>query len=152
MAVTLDVGTPDNVHPPDKQTVGYRLSLAARALAYGEPVAYTGPLFTRADAEGDQMRVSFQDRVGKLACRGGHCTGFEIAGADHKFVAADADIRDATVVVHSASVPLPQYVRYAWPNAPEANLQDAAGLPASTFTSEPEIIDPGPRATALTHD
>ncbi|WP_419804249.1 sialate O-acetylesterase [Terriglobus sp.] len=152
MAVTLDVGQSDNVHPPDKQTVGYRLALAARALAYGEPVSYTGPLFTRADVEGDHMRVSFQDRVAKLQCRGGGCTGFEIAGADHKFVPAEAVIEGATVTVHSASTGDPRYVRYAWPNAPDANLQDSAGLPASTFTSEQEIVDPAPRSTALTHD
>ena len=152
MAVTLDVGTPDNVHPPDKQTVGHRLALAARALAYGEPVAYTGPLFTRADIQGDRMRVSFSDRTRQLECHGPHCTGFELAGEDQRFVPADATIEGPTVLVHSGTVTDPRYVRYAWANAPEANLGDSDGLPASTFTSEQEITDPAPRPTALTHD
>ena len=152
MAVTLDVGTPDNVHPPDKQTVGHRLALAARALAYGEPVAYTGPLFAETVPEGDHMRVGFQDRVSKLECGGSSCTGFEVAGADHKFARADATIEGSTVIVHSSTVADPRYVRYAWPNAPVANLQDSTGLPASTFTSEQEISDPAPRTTALTHN
>ena len=152
MAVTLDVGTPGNVHPPDKQTVGHRLALAAEALSYGARVDYAGPLFARADAEGDHMRIGFEDRTAKLECRGGSCTGFEIAGADHKFVPADATVDNATVVVHSSQVTEPQYVRYAWPNAPVANMQDTSGLPASTFTSEPEITEAGPRPTALTHD
>ncbi|MFN2976788.1 sialate O-acetylesterase [Terriglobus aquaticus] len=152
MAVTLDVGTPDNVHPPDKQTVGHRLALAARSLAYGERVAYSGPLFARADVEGNAMRVGFEDRLAKVQCTGGACTGFEIAGADHKFVPAEAVAEGATVIVRSSAVADPRYVRYAWPNAPTANLQDSNGLPASTFTSEQEITDPGPRSTALTHD
>ena len=152
MAVTLDVGTPGNVHPPDKQTVGHRLALAARALSYGERVSYTGPLFARADLQGDRIRVGFQEQTTQLECRGGQCTGFEIAGADHRFVPANATAVGATVVVHSSVIADPRYVRYAWPNAPVANLQDATGLPASTFTSEPEIVDPAPRSTALTHD
>ncbi len=152
MAVTLDIGLRDNVHPPDKQTVGYRLSLAARALAYAEPVHYAGPMFARADVEGDHMRVGFQDRVTRLECRGGRCTGFEIAGEDHRFVPAEAVVEGASVVMRGSTLAEPRYVRYAWPNAPQANLQDSSGLPASTFTSEPEIVDPAPRATALTHD
>ena len=153
MTVTLDIGQVDNVHPPDKQTVGHRLALAARAMVYGETaLPYTGPLFARADVEGEAMRVGFEDRASKLTCGGATCTGFEVAGEDHKFFPADAKIDGATVVVHSGTIAPPRYVRYAWPNAPVANLQDAAGLPASTFTSEPEISEAAPRSTALTHD
>lgn len=152
MAVTLDVGTPGNVHPPDKQTVGHRMALAARALAYGEAVAYTGPLFARADAEGDHVRVGFEDRAAKLECRGSRCTGFEVAGEDHKFAPADASIDGYSVVLRSSAIPAPRYARYAWANAPEANLQDSNGLPASTFTSEQVITEAGPRPTALTHE
>jgi sialate O-acetylesterase len=138
MAVTLDVGDRDNVHPADKQTVGHRLALAARALSYGEDVHHSGPLFRQATTEGVAMRVYFAGADGKLAMRGGKLEGFELAGADHQFVTATAkiDADGATVTVTSPLVTTPAYVRYAWPNAPDATLMDSAGLPASTFTSE----------------
>jgi len=138
MAVTLDVGDRDNVHPADKQTVGHRLALAARALSYGEDVHHSGPLFRQATTEGVAMRVYFAEADGKLAMRGGKLEGFELAGADHQFVTATAkiDADGATVTVTSPLVTTPAYVRYAWPNAPDATLMDSAGLPASTFTSE----------------
>jgi sialate O-acetylesterase len=138
MAVTLDVGDRDNVHPADKQTVGHRLALTARALSYGEDVHHSGPLFQRATTEGDGMRVYFTGADGKLAAKGGTLQGFELAGADRRFVPATAkvDADGATVTVTSPQVTAPRYVRYAWPNAPDATLVDSAGLPASTFTSE----------------
>jgi sialate O-acetylesterase len=138
MAVTLDVGDPANVHPADKQTVGHRLALAARALSYGEDVHHSGPLFQQATTEGTGMRVYFTSADGKLAVRGTTLQGFELAGADRHFVPATAkiDADGATVTVESSQVTAPQYVRYAWPNAPDATLMDSAGLPASTFTSE----------------
>lgn len=139
MAVTLDVGDPDNVHPADKQTVGHRLALAARRNAYGEDVRSSGPLFRQATIEGSDMRVWFTGTDGKLAAKGDTLQGFELAGADHRFLPATARIGDdgETVVVASEQLKQPSYVRYAWANAPAANLTDAAGLPASTFTSEP---------------
>jgi sialate O-acetylesterase len=138
MAVTIDVGDPNNVHPADKQTVGHRLALAARALTYGEDVHHSGPLFRQAATEGDGMRVYFTGAEGKLAARDGALQGFEIAGEDRHFVPATAKIDSdgATVTVTSPQVTAPLYVRYAWPNAPDATLMDSAGLPASTFTSE----------------
>ena len=138
MAVTLDVGDANNVHPADKQTVGHRLALAARALSYGEDVRHSGPLYRQATTEGAGMRVYFTGADGKLAARGGTLDGFELAGANHHFVSATAKIDPdgATVTVESPQVTAPKYVRYAWPNAPAATLMDSAGLPASTFTSE----------------
>jgi sialate O-acetylesterase len=138
MAITLDVGDRDNVHPADKQTVGHRLALAARALSYGEDVHHSGPLFRQATTEGAGMRVYFTGADGKLATRGGTLQGFELAGADRRFLTATAkiDADGATVTVESPQVPAPLYVRYAWPNAPDATLIDSAALPASTFTSE----------------
>jgi sialate O-acetylesterase len=138
MAVTLDVGDRQNVHPADKQTVGHRLALAARALAYGEEVHYSGPLFRQATTDSAGMRVYFSAAEGKLAVRGGALEGFELAGADHHFVAATAkiDSNGSSVMVTNPQVTAPLYVRYAWPNAPDATLMDSAGLPASTFTSE----------------
>ncbi|HEY4050448.1 MAG TPA: sialate O-acetylesterase [Acidobacteriaceae bacterium] len=142
MAVTLDVGNAENVHPADKQTVGHRLALAARALVYGEPTEYSGPLFRQVTAEGNNLRVWFEHTTDGLSAKGGPLTGFEMAGADHHFEAATARIEGTTVLVTAPDVKLPVFVRYAWANVPEANLYNGAGLPASTFTSETEPAEP----------
>jgi sialate O-acetylesterase len=134
MAVTLDVGDPGQIHPPDKFSVGHRLALTARALAYGERVEDSGPLFRKAVPEGGGFRVFFDHGQG-LTAKGGEPQGFELAGADHRFSPATAKIDGATVVV-TGSVARPMHVRYAWANAPAANLYNGAGLPASTFSSE----------------
>jgi len=141
MAVTIDIGDPDNVHPADKQTVGARLALAARALAYGENVEYSGPLFRQATPEGEGLRVWFDHAAGGLAAKGGELQGFEIAGGDGRFVTAAAHIDGKTVVVSAAGVAA-RYVRYGWANAPAVNLYNAEGLPASPFTSEDAIPVP----------
>ena len=142
MAVTIDVGDPDNVHPADKQTVAARLALAARALAYGEAVEYSGPLFRQATPDGDAERVWFDHAAHGLVARGAALQGFEIAGEDGQFVPATARIDGNTVVVTSAAVAAPKQVRYGWANAPEVNLFNSDGLPASPFTSEDEIPRP----------
>ncbi len=135
MAVTLDVGNPDNVHPADKQTVGTRLALAARAMVYGEKLEWSGPLFRQATAEGRGMRIWFDHAEG-LAAKGGALEGFEVAGRDRQFHPASAQVEHGTVLAVAEGLDRPVYVRYAWPNAPVANLVNGAGLPASTFTSE----------------
>jgi sialate O-acetylesterase len=140
MAVTLDVGDRDNVHPPDKQTVAYRLSLAARALAYGERIQYSSPLFREAIHEltssgGEAMRVWFDHGEG-LSTNGRALDGFELAGEDRHFVAAHAEITGSSVVVTSPAVAHPMYVRFGWMGFVANNLYNAAGLPASTFTSD----------------
>lgn len=137
MAVTVDVGDPENIHPANKQAVGDRLARAARATTYGEKLAFTGPMFQRASAESTAMRVWFTGAEGALTVKGGsELTGFEVAGDDHKFAQANAKIDGATVLVTSLKVPAPCYVRYGWQSAPSVNLSDAVGLPASPFTSE----------------
>ena len=141
MAVTLDVGDPDNVHPPDKQTVGHRLALNALDIAYGEHFEDAGPLFRQASPENEKIRVWFDHAEG-LTAKGGDSTGFEVAADDHKFVAATAKIDGQTIVAAAPGVKSPKYVRYAWANAPTANLYNRAGLPASTFSSE-NAIDAG---------
>ena len=143
MAVTLDIGTPGNVHPPDKQTVGNRLALAARSMTYGEKVAYQSPLFRQATAESQSdgtsaMRVWFDHAEG-LTYRGQPATGFELAGADETFVAAQAKVEGDTVLVSAPGIPKPMYVRYGWMGVMESNLFNAAGLPASTFSSVPML-------------
>jgi sialate O-acetylesterase len=142
MAVTIDIGNSDNVHPANKQDVGNRLSLAARALAYGEPIEYSGPLFRQATAESDGMRVWFNHIEGGLVAKGGTLQGFEIAGEDHQFHTASARIDAGTVVVTNPQVARPVYVRFGWENSPVVTLYNSAGLPASSFTSEDKIPVP----------
>ncbi|WP_380783660.1 sialate O-acetylesterase [Sphingomonas sp. R86520] len=137
MAVTTDVGDPNNVHPSDKQTVAARLVLAARSVAYGERVPYQGPLFRQATGEPDGMRIWFDHAEG-LTGRGAPVAGFEIAAADRNFTPATARIDGETVVV-SGTVPQPRYVRYNWSGAVPGSLYNAVGLPMSTFTSEERI-------------
>jgi len=137
MAVTVDVGNPDNIHPQNKQAVGQRLSLAARAMVYGEAnVVHSGPLFRQATREGPRLRVWF-DSVGRgLEARGGELVDFEVAGSDGVFKPAEASIEGASVVLTSADVSNPVEARYAWSAAPTARLFNAAGLPASPFRTK----------------
>ena len=134
MAVTIDIGDPDNVHPTDKLDVGLRLARAARALSYGEAIEYSGPIYRQASPEGSSIRAWFDHAKG-LRAKDGAVTGFEVAGADGKFVAATARIEGTTVVASSELVAEPVFVRYGWANSPECNLFNGEGLPASPFTS-----------------
>jgi sialate O-acetylesterase len=134
MAVTIDIGNPDNVHPTDKVDVGHRLALAARHLSYGEPVNYWGPMFRQATPEGSDIRVWFDHAQG-LSAKGGEVTGVEVAGPDGRFAPATARIDGETVVASSPEVPTPVYVRYGWANSPQCNLFNGNELPASPFTS-----------------
>lgn len=141
MAVSLDVGLEHNVHPPDKQTVAARLALAARATVYGERIPYSSPNFREATTELrpgglTTMRVWFDHAEG-LTTRGQPAGGFELAGPDHHFIPAEAHLEHDTVVVSAPALPHPTYVRYGWTGVVHSFLYNAAGLPASTFTSEP---------------
>jgi sialate O-acetylesterase len=136
MAVTIDIGNPDNVHPTDKVDVGLRLARAARALSYGEAVEYSGPLFRQATPEGNAIRAWFEHAQG-LTAKDGEVTGFEVAGADGKFVPATATIEGETVLATNPNVAEPIFVRYGWANSPECKLFNREGLPASPFTSKP---------------
>jgi sialate O-acetylesterase len=136
MAVIIDVGESHDIHPKNKQDVGYRLALAALHIAYGQPGEYSGPLFRQATAEGAAMRVWFTHAEGLQARGGGAITGFTIAGADHNFVPAEVQVDGDTVVVSSAQVSNPVAVRYAWADDPVCNLVNRAGLPAGPFRSD----------------
>ena len=135
MAVTIDIGNPDDVHPKDKVDVGHRLALAARAKVYGESVEYSGPIARQVTREGSALRVWFDHAAG-LQAKGGPPTSFEIAGADGKFVSAEAKVDSGTIVVTNASVVSPAAVRYGWANSPNCNVVNGAGLPASPFRGE----------------
>lgn len=133
MAVAIDLGEAGDIHPKNKGEVGRRLSLAARALAYGERLAWSGPLFRSATREGAAARLWFDHAYGGLEAREGKLRGFELAGADGEFVPAEARIEGATVVVSSPAVVAPREVRYGWKDNPDCNLSNGEGLPAAPF-------------------
>jgi sialate O-acetylesterase len=135
MAVTIDIGDPDNIHPKNKQEVGRRLALAARALAYHEQLEYSGPLYRMQMRQGTAIRIYFDHASSGLIAKGGELTGFEIAGQDGKFVAAQASIDGQTVVVSSPQVEEPAAVRYGWSGNPQCNLYNKESLPASPFST-----------------
>ena len=138
MAVTIDVGDSSDIHPRNKQEVGHRLALWARAKVYGENnIAFSGPLFRQSTVEGSQVRIWFDYSENGLVVRGDDLRDFEIAGADGKFVPALAVIDGNTVVVSSPLIQSPVYVRYGWSSDPECHLYNKDGLPASPFTSRP---------------
>jgi sialate O-acetylesterase len=139
MAVTIDIGNPDNVHPADKQTAAARLALVARALSYAENVQFSGPIYRQTSFEDGAARVWFNGIAGGLEAHGGPLQGFEVAGEDHRFAPAEARIDGESVLVSSPQVTDPKYVRYGWANAPVVNLYNSVGLPASPFTSEETI-------------
>ncbi len=137
LAVTIDIGDKDNIHPKDKRDVGKRLALIALAKTYGRNLEYSGPLYSSSQVEGGAIRLHFQHLGGGLVAKGGLLQQFAIAGADQKFVWADAKIDGDTVVVSSPQVPHPVAVRYAWGDNPEGcNLYNGAGLPASPFRTD----------------
>ncbi|MET0263713.1 MAG: sialate O-acetylesterase, partial [Rariglobus sp.] len=139
MAVTIDIGNPDDVHPLNKQDVGRRLALIALAKTYGGAAPareFSGPVYRQARREAGAWRVWFDHAEG-LAAKTGGVTGFQLAGVDGRFMAADAVIEaDGSVVVSSAAVPAPAAVRYAWTDSPAAGLFNAAGLPAAPFRTD----------------
>ena len=138
-AVALDVGDADDIHPRDKQTVGHRLALAARALVYGEDdLVYSGPRYRDHTVEDGRVTVSFDHVGGGLTARDGlPLGGFALADADGQWHEAQARIEGERVVVWSSAVPAPTAVRYAWADNPvAATLANAAGLPAAPFRAD----------------
>jgi sialate O-acetylesterase len=136
MAVTIDIGNPDDIHPRNKQEVGRRLALIAKAKVYGITDDFSGPVFSGARRTGAAMLVSFRYAEAGLTAAGKPLQSFEVAGDDRKFFPAEAAILGDQVLVRSPKVPRPSAVRYAWRNAPEANLYNGAGLPAAPFRSD----------------
>jgi sialate O-acetylesterase len=137
MVVVADhYGCPGETHPKSKEIVGSRLALAARALAYGESIAYSGPIYGAATRDGSRMRLTFKHAASGLAIRGERLEGFTIAGEDRHFHSAEATIDGRRVVVWSPMVATPVAVRYAWRSCPLGNLTNHEGLPASPFRSD----------------
>jgi len=139
MAVTIDIGEWNDIHPLNKKDVGYRLALAAEKVAYNETnLVASGPLYQSSEVQGNRVIISFSS-VGRglVAKGGGELSDFAVAGADKKFVWAKAVIDGDKVVVSAPGIDHPMYVRYAWADNPDsANLYNAEGLPASPFTTD----------------
>lgn len=136
MVVITDAGDPVDVHPMKKEPVGARLALAARAVAYKQDIAYSGPIYEGMKIEDDKIVLSFK-HIGKgLEAREPPLTGFTIAGPERQFVNADAKIVGDRVVVTNPKVSKPVAVRYGWANCPVVNLWNKDGLPASPFRTD----------------
>ena len=138
MAVTTDISTIGNIHPPDKQEVGHRLALWALTKTYGKTgLVYSGPLFDTLTVAGDKATLKFKHAEGGLLAKDGKpLTWFTVAGADKKFHAAAATIEGNNVVVRSEMVAAPVAVRFGWNQLAEPNLANKAGLPASPFRTD----------------
>ena len=148
MAVAIDIGEADDIHPRNKKDVGKRLAFNALHQTYGKKdIVPCGPLFREMKREGNAIRLFFEYVAGGLECRGDKLEGFAVAGDDGKFVWADAGIDPAvnsglaedTIIVESSQVSSPIAVRYAWDYNPACNLYNRVGLPASPFRTNPEF-------------
>ena len=148
MAVITDVGDPKDIHPHQKAPVGERLALAARALAYGQKIVYSGPVYDSMKVEGNKAILSFKHVGGGLVVKGDRLTGFTIAGPDHKFVNAEATIQEDKVIVTSPRVEKPVAVHYGWADCPVVNLWNKDGLPATPFRTDDFALITGPKKAA----
>ncbi len=138
-AVIIDIGEANDIHPRNKQDVGYRLALAAEKIAYGREVVYSGPTYQSMTILGNKIVLSFSNLGSGLFAkdRYGYLKGFSIAGSDQKFVWAKAMIEEGKVIVFSDEIVSPVAVRYAWADNPDdANFYNKEGLPASPFRTD----------------
>jgi sialate O-acetylesterase len=136
MTVTTDVGDATDIHPKKKEPVGQRLALAARALAYGEAIEYSGPLYESMKVESGKIILRFRHTGSGPVAMNGPLKGFTIAGRDKRFVPARAEIQGNSVIVSEEGTAEPQEVRYGWENVPDVNFYNREGLPASPFRTD----------------
>lgn len=137
MAVTIDTAPEGDLHPKNKQPVGNRLARIAAAKVYGKSIAFEAPTFESMSKEGSALRLKFRHaKAGLITRDGSPVRGFAIAGADQKFVWADARIEGETVVVSNAAVSDPVAVRYGWANNPVISLFNKEGLPLAPFRTD----------------
>lgn len=137
MAVGIDVGEWNDIHPLNKQDVGERLALGAMKLAYGKKsIVSSGPLVKSVKLKSGKIEIAFDSAKG-LTIRGDRIKHLAIAGEDKKFVWTTAKVESDRLIVDTSVVTNPKWIRYAWADNPEgANLYNAAGLPASPFEAE----------------
>jgi sialate O-acetylesterase len=136
LAVTIDTGDPDNIHPKDKKVVGERLALCALAGEYGKKISDAGPTFTSVEHLPGALKLHFSHTDGGLVVKGDKLEEFAVAGRDRKWHWADAKVEGDSVVVSSPMVSDPQAARYAWQANPAATLYNGAGLPAVPFRTD----------------
>jgi sialate O-acetylesterase len=137
MAVTIDIGEANDIHPRNKQDVGLRLALPALAKLHElKNIVYSGPIYKSMKIEKSRIRISFNHVGGGLVVHGKKLEGFSVAGKDRKFVWADANLEGNTVVASSPQVTKPVAVRYAWAENPQCNLFNSSDLPASPFRTD----------------
>ncbi len=137
MAVTIDIGEADDIHPRNKQDVGYRLAQSALKVSYGQEIMPAGPLYKDFSVDGNEIRITFENADNGLKTSdGGPVKGFAIAGEDQQFQWADTRIEGSQVIVSNPRVPYPVAVRYGWANNPIVNLYNTEDLPASPFRTD----------------
>jgi sialate O-acetylesterase len=136
LAVTIDTGEPDNIHPQDKKIVGERLARCALAQHYGQKISYQGPTFKSAELRAGALKLHFDHTDGGLVVQGGKLEEFSLAGKDQQWHWAAARIEGDAVVLSCAAVPAPVAARYAWQSFPAATLYNGAGLPAVPFRTD----------------
>lgn len=136
LAVIIDAGDKDDIHPQQKEPVGKRLALLARAIAYGHDIVHSGPIFHHLEIRDGKAIVHFTHTGSGLKAQNGPLKGFAIAGKDKRFVWADATIQGDTVVVGHPDIKAPVAVRYGWADFPIVNLFNEEGLPASPFRTD----------------
>ena len=137
MAVTIDIGDANDIHPKNKLDVGKRLFLAAQSVAYGENIVFSGPVYESLKIEGSKIRISFTSTgTGLTSGKTLPLKGFAIAGDDKKFYWAEAVIEGNQIIVSTDKVSKPVAVRYSWASNPDGNLCNKEGLPASPFRTD----------------
>jgi sialate O-acetylesterase len=136
LAVTIDAGGADSLHPGNKQPVGERLARCALNRYYGKHVVDSGPTLASVERLAHSIRLRFKNASGGLVAKGGGLDGFIIAGRDRKWHRAEARIQGMAVIVSAPEVPHPTQARYAWQSNPAATLFNGAGLPAGPFRTD----------------
>ncbi len=136
MAVAIDIGEANDIHPKNKQEVGRRLALIANKLVYKQDGIASGPTFKSSRKDGSRIRISFTNAGGLSTDDGKEIKGFAIAGKDKQFYWAKAIVEGNEVIVYSDKVVEPVAVRYAWADNPECNLVNSEGLPAVPFRTD----------------
>ena len=135
MAVTIDVGEGNDLHPQDKKTVGQRLALLAKRQVFGEDIVAQGPIYSGFERRGEELLVSFETFGSALVVGGEELEGFEICGSDGQYYPAEGKVVGNSVLLRSERVKEPCGLRYAWANDPKCNLYNQAGLPAAPFST-----------------
>ena len=137
MVVSMDVGNPHDIHPRKKEPIGTRLALCALANNYGfDGMVHAGPLYVRTERLAGKLKLYFEDTGSGLMIKGNPLTHMEIAGEDHQFYPAEAEIDGHTLILYSQEVPNPIAARYGFEDAAEPNLFNKEGFPASSFRTD----------------